>query len=49
LGINLWNPENLEFAVRTVSFTASAKLNGIAPKEVKRIFAASCAILMAIV
>ena len=35
--INLWNPENLEHAVRTVKFMGHVRLSGTVAKEAKKI------------
>lgn len=47
--INLWNIENLEHAVKTVSYIGLVKLSGIKEKKERRIFAVGCAIPLLIV
>ena len=42
--INLWNLENLEYAVKTVSYIGPVKLSGIKEKKEKNIFAVDRAI-----
>jgi len=49
VAINLWNSKSLEYAVKNVSYTQDARLNGAVEKEVKRTFVASHAIITMIV
>lgn len=45
----VWNPKNLEYAVKTANYMEHARLSGIAAKKEKRIFAVGCVIFMMIV